>query len=95
MHIQEYSTVGYVARSIPKINATLDDHKVEYQLAKEEFEGNIVDHKIVDHSIYVLIDSRASLGYISPKIVELSDLQAIKFGSPWFYCVHRCMQRRS
>eukprot|EP00253_Pinus_taeda_P001834 PITA_01834 len=62
--IQEASTVGEVARSMPRINAALDDRQAEYQPTMVEFEG-----KISNLSIAVLIDPGATLCYVSPKIV--------------------------
>lgn len=54
-----------MAQSIPKINAAIADHQVEYQLNIVEFEG-----KIFNHIVSILIDLRATLSYVSPKIVE-------------------------
>lgn len=76
--IQESSTLGDVARSMPKINATLEDHQAEYQQTMIEFEG-----KIFSQTMSILIDLRATLSYISPKIVEKCCLQVIKFKNPW------------
>eukprot|EP00253_Pinus_taeda_P020256 PITA_20256 len=39
LQIQEASTVGDVAKSIPKINAALEDHQEKYQPTMVEFEG--------------------------------------------------------
>eukprot|EP00253_Pinus_taeda_P011491 PITA_11491 len=52
--IHEASTVGEVGRSIPRINAALDDRQAEYQPTMVEFEG-----KILDLTITVLIDAGA------------------------------------
>eukprot|EP00253_Pinus_taeda_P021056 PITA_21056 len=76
--IHEASTVGDVAWSIPKINAALGDHQAEYQPTMVEFEGNIFYH-----TISVLIDPRATLIYVSPKVVEQCKLQTVKFKNPW------------
>eukprot|EP00253_Pinus_taeda_P013044 PITA_13044 len=76
--IQEASTVGEVARSMPRINAALDDRQAEYQPTIVEFEG-----KISNLSIAVLIDPGATLSYVSPKIVEQCKLLSEKFRSPW------------
>eukprot|EP00253_Pinus_taeda_P011579 PITA_11579 len=76
--IHEASTVGDVGRSMPRINAALDDRQVEYQPTMVEFEG-----KILNLSISVLIDPGATLSYISPKIVEQCKLQPEKFRNPW------------
>lgn len=76
--IHEASTVGEVGRSIPRINATLDDRQVEYQPTMVEFEG-----KISDLTIAVLIDPGATLSYVSPKVVERCNLQPVKFKNRW------------
>eukprot|EP00253_Pinus_taeda_P020294 PITA_20294 len=76
--IHEASTVGDVGRSMPRINAALDDRQAEYQPTMVEFEG-----KILNLSISVLIDPGATLSYISPKIVEQCKLQPEKFRNPW------------
>eukprot|EP00253_Pinus_taeda_P028202 PITA_28202 len=76
--IHEASTVGDVGRSMPRINAALDDRQAEYQPTMVEFEG-----KIFNLSISVLIDPGATLSYISPKIVEQCKLQPEKFRNPW------------
>eukprot|EP00253_Pinus_taeda_P028929 PITA_28929 len=75
--IHEASTVGEVGRSVPRINAALDDRQVEYQPTMVEFEG-----KISDLTIVVLIDPGVTLSYVSPKVVE-RNLQPVKFKNPW------------
>ena len=45
--------MGDVARSIPKINASLADYQAEYQPTTIEFEG-----KVFDQTISILIDPR-------------------------------------
>eukprot|EP00253_Pinus_taeda_P007905 PITA_07905 len=65
--IHEASTVGDVARSVPRINEALEDRQAEYQPSMVEFEG-----KISNLSIVVLIDPGATLSYVSPNIVEQS-----------------------
>lgn len=77
VNIQEASTVGEVARGIPRINAILEDHLDEHQPAMVEFEGKI-DYK----PISILIDSGASLSYISQKIIDLCQMQGVKFKNP-------------
>jgi len=63
---------------MPRINAALDDRQAEYQPNMVEFEG-----KISDLSVAVLIDPRATLSYVSPKVVEHYKLQPVKFKNPW------------
>eukprot|EP00253_Pinus_taeda_P013110 PITA_13110 len=80
--IHEASTVGDVARSIPRINAALEDWQAEYQPTMVEFEG-----KISNLSIAILIDLGATLSYVSPKVVEhsgqpmIADLNVLPLGS--------------
>ena len=67
-----------MARSVPRINAALEDRQVEYKPSMVEFEG-----KISNLSLAVLIDPGATLSYVSPKIVEQCKLQSEKFRNPW------------
>eukprot|EP00253_Pinus_taeda_P011096 PITA_11096 len=87
--IHEASTVGEVGRSIPRINAALDDRQAEYQPTMVEFEG-----KISDLTITVLIDPGATLSYVSPKIVERCKLQPVKFKNPWLVQLATGAKRR-
>eukprot|EP00253_Pinus_taeda_P033189 PITA_33189 len=87
--IHEASTVGDVARSVPRINAALEDRQAEYQPSMVEFEG-----KISNLSIAVLIDPGATLSYVSPKIVEHCKLQAEKFRNPWLVQLATGAKRR-
>lgn len=57
--------MGDVARSIPKINVALEYHQADYQPTMVEFEG-----KSFNHTVSILIDPRATLSYVSPKVVE-------------------------
>eukprot|EP00253_Pinus_taeda_P012331 PITA_12331 len=87
--IHEASTVGDVGRSMPRINAALDDRQAEYQPTMVEFEG-----KILNLSISVLIDLGATLSYISPKIVEQCKFQPEKFRNPWLVQLATGTKRR-
>eukprot|EP00253_Pinus_taeda_P010862 PITA_10862 len=87
--IHEASTVGDVARSLPRINAALEDRQAEYQPSIVEFEG-----KISHLSICVLIDPGATLSYISPKIVEQCKLQSEKFKNLWLVQLATGAKRR-
>lgn len=49
--IYEASTVGDVARAMPRINAALDDRQADYQPTMIEFEG-----KIFDRTVSILVD---------------------------------------
>ena len=77
-NMQVVSMVGDIARSTPKISATLDDHQAEYQPIMIECEG-----MIVDQPIFILFDSGSSLSYISPKVVEKFHLPSSKFKKSW------------
>eukprot|EP00253_Pinus_taeda_P030099 PITA_30099 len=87
--IHEASTVGEVGRSIPRINAALEDRQAEYQPTMVEFEG-----KISNLAISVLIDLGATLSYVNPKVVERCNLQSIKFKNPWLVQLATGAKRR-
>ena len=77
-NLQEASTVGDVARNIPRINAALEDRQVDYHLTMIELEG-----KLLSQPVSILVDLGASLSYISPKVVENCKLQSHKFRKSW------------
>eukprot|EP00253_Pinus_taeda_P032583 PITA_32583 len=87
--IHEASTVGEVGRSIPRINAALEDRQAEYQPTMVEFEGNISNLTVT-----VLIDHGATLSYVSPKVVERCKLQSTKFKNPWLVQLATGAKRR-
>eukprot|EP00253_Pinus_taeda_P029084 PITA_29084 len=87
--IHEASTVGEIGRSIPRINAALEDRQAEYQPTMVEFEGNISNL-----TVSVLIDPGATLSYVSPKIVERCKLQSTKFKNPWLVQLATGAKRR-
>eukprot|EP00253_Pinus_taeda_P011347 PITA_11347 len=87
--IQEALTVGDVGRSIPRINATLEDRQAEYQPTMVELEG-----KILDFFVTILVDPGATLSYISPKVIEHCKLQAVKFKNPWLLQLATGAKRR-
>ena len=87
--IYEASTVGDVARSIPRINAALEDRQADYQPTMIEFEG-----KIFDRTVSILVDPGATLSYVSPKVVESCSLQTIKFKNPWLVQLATRAKRR-
>ena len=62
--VQEEMTIGDLARTIPKINAALENRQVNYQTSMVEVEG-----KMNQTPISILIDPRASLSYISLDLV--------------------------
>lgn len=59
------SIVNDVARSLPRINASLKNHQVEHQPSMVEVEG-----KNLETPVYILIDLGVTLSYISPTILE-------------------------
>eukprot|EP00253_Pinus_taeda_P001671 PITA_01671 len=87
--IHEASTVGEVGRSVPRINAALEDRQAEYQPTMVEFEGNISDL-----TVSILIDPGATLSYVSPKVVERCNLQSVKFKNPWLVQLAMGAKRR-
>ena len=58
-------TIGELARTMPKINAALENLQAEYQTSMVEVEG-----MINKTSVTILIDPGASLSYIAPQILE-------------------------
>ena len=71
-------TIGELARTMPRINATLENQQAEYQTSMVEIEG------MINHTpITILIDPRASLNYISPKMVKKCKLPVEKFKNSW------------
>ena len=76
--LHEACTVNDLARSIPRINAALEDRQVDHQSTTLEVEG-----KILNEYVSIIIDSRASLIYISPKIVEKCQLVKEKQKNSW------------
>ena len=63
-------TVGDLARTIPSINAALENRKADYQTSMVEVEG-----KLNLTPISILIDPGASLSYISPDLVKNASYQ--------------------
>ena len=71
-------TVGDLARTMPRINAALENRKANYQNSMVEVEG-----KLNQTPIYILINPRARLSYISPDLVEKCKLLVEKFAKSW------------
>ena len=70
--IQEEMTIGELARSMPRINATLENRQAEYQTSMVEVEGMINQAPIT-----ILIDPGVSINYIAPQIVEKCKLSKL------------------
>ena len=62
--LQEASIFNDIARNVHKINASLKYWQADQQSTMLEVEG-----KILNTHVSILIDSRASLSYIAPRIV--------------------------
>ena len=76
--IQEASTIGEIGKNFHRINAALEDRQADHQSAIVEIEGTISNH-----TISILIDQGATLSYISPRTVELCQLNSVKHEKPW------------
>ena len=76
--IQEEMIVGDLARTMPKINAALENKQYDYQTSMVEVEG-----KLNQKPISILIDLGASLSYISPDLVEKCKLSVENFTKSW------------
>ena len=70
--------MGDLARTMPRINAALENRQAYYQTSMVEVEG-----KINQIPIAILIDPRSSLSYISPNLVEKCKLHVENFVSSW------------
>jgi hypothetical protein len=77
-NIQEDEIMEYLGGNIPKIYASLDNKKAEYQYPMIE-----VESKIDNQPIEILIDSRASHSYINSNIFEIFHLQRSKHKKYW------------
>ena len=71
-------TVGDLERTMPKINATLENRQADYQTSMVEVEG-----KLNQIPISILIDLGDSLSYISPDLVEKCKLSVDNFAKSW------------
>jgi hypothetical protein len=65
---------------MPRIYASLDSKKDEYQTPMIEVEGNIENHPIT-----ILIDYGASHSYINFNIIEIFHLQRNKHKKSWLF----------
>jgi hypothetical protein len=70
--------VGDVGKNLHWINAVVDGQKDDHQFSVVEIEG-----KINNTQIYVLIDPRATLSYISPGIVDSNKLKKLRHEKSW------------
>ena len=70
--------VGEIGKNFDRINAALEDRQADHQSAIVEIEGTISNH-----TIFVLIDSGATLSYIYLSMVELCQLIRERNTKPW------------
>jgi hypothetical protein len=77
-YIQEKTTVYEVARSVPKIHATLDNRQAYHQASMVEMEG-----MITNHIVSIIIEPGSNLSYDSPQTVEKCKLYQVKHSKPW------------
>ena len=71
-------TVGELARTMPRINAALENRQADYQTSMVEVEGMVNQTPVT-----ILIDPGSSLSYIAPQIVEKCKLSVDKFDNSW------------
>ena len=70
--------VGELVRTMPRINAALENCQADYQNSMVEVEGMINPTPIT-----ILIDPGASISYIAPQIVEKCKFSVDKFDNSW------------
>jgi hypothetical protein len=69
---------GDVGKILHRINASIDGRQADHQSSVVEIEG-----KINNTRIFVLIDPRATLSYITPDVVESNKLKKLKHAKSW------------
>ena len=67
-----------VARTIPRIYATLEDRQEDHQSIVVEVEG-----KIAKQSVSILTNPISSHSYITPKLVEICAFKKLKHSKTW------------
>jgi hypothetical protein len=77
-NVQRAKIVGDMGRNVPRIYATLDNKKAEYQSHMIEVEG-----MINNQTITILIDLGDNHSYIDPKMVESLHFPRSKHGKSW------------
>ena len=77
-NIQEAEIVGQAARAVPRIYAALEDHQADHQSTVVEVAG-----KIVEQTIFVLIDLGSTHSYITPRVVEICAFKKVKHRKYW------------
>ena len=77
-NIQEASMVQEIGKNYHRINAALEDRQVDHQSAIVEIEGTISNHTLA-----ILIYPRATLSYITPRMMDIFQLTKVKHAKPW------------
>ena len=67
-----------VARTVPRIYASLEEHQEDHQSTVVEVEATIAKK-----SISILIDPRSTHSYITPRIVEICDFKKLNYIKSW------------
>ena len=70
--------MGQVVRVVPRIYAALEDCQADHQSTVVE-----VSSKIVEQSIYILIDPGSTHSYITPRVVEICAFKKVKHRKSW------------
>ena len=77
-NIQEEERVGQEARVVPSIYAALEDRQAYHQSIVVQVAG-----KIVEQSVYILIDPGSTHSYITPRVVEICAFEKVKHRKSW------------
>ena len=77
-NIHGAETMGQVARTVPRIYATLEDCQEDHQSTVVEVEG-----KIVEQPVSILIDPSSTHSYITPRLVEICAFKKVKHRKSW------------
>jgi hypothetical protein len=64
-NIQESTTFNDVARSMPQIDAALDNKQFDHQASMVDMKG-----MITNHLVSILIDPGSNLSYVAPQTIE-------------------------
>ena len=75
--MQEASTIGEVGKFFHHINAALENRQADHQSAIVEIEVTITNQKLS-----ILIDSRSTLSYITPKMMDNCEPSKLRYGKP-------------
>ena len=67
-----------VARAVPRIYAALEDCQADHQSMVVEVVG-----KIVEQSVYILIEPGSTHSYINPRLVDICAFKKVKHRKSW------------